>query len=89
MEKGHPAKAYFPDVYREFEDLHNMVKKMAYDHLSNSDSVNCQQPVEIKDAKVINYSVWNYNWLFVCLLYFRCLAFFIFSDKLSCTGKFI
>ncbi|XP_059706341.1 zinc finger protein 839 isoform X1 [Haemorhous mexicanus] len=52
VEKGHPAKAYFPDVYREFEDLHNMVKKMAYDHLSNSDSVNCQQPVEIKDAKV-------------------------------------
>ncbi|XP_062350686.1 zinc finger protein 839 [Cinclus cinclus] len=52
VEKGHPAKAYFPDVYREFEDLHNMVKKMAYDHLSNSDSVNCQQPIEIKDAKV-------------------------------------
>ncbi|XP_077036835.1 zinc finger protein 839 isoform X2 [Agelaius phoeniceus] len=52
VEKGHPAKAYFPDVYREFEDLHNMVKKMAYDHLSNSDSLNCQQPVEIKDAKV-------------------------------------
>ncbi|KAL2303972.1 hypothetical protein Nmel_009261 [Mimus melanotis] len=52
VEKGHPAKAYFPDVYREFEDLHNMVKKMAYDHLSNSDSVNFQQPVEIKDAKV-------------------------------------
>ncbi|XP_058685115.1 zinc finger protein 839 isoform X3 [Poecile atricapillus] len=52
VEKGYPAKAYFPDVYREFEDLHNMVKKMAYDHLSNSDSVHCQQPVEIKDAKV-------------------------------------
>ncbi|RLW10120.1 hypothetical protein DV515_00001950, partial [Chloebia gouldiae] len=52
VEKGHPAKAYFPDVYREFEDLHNMIKKMAYDHLSNSDSVNCQQPVEIKDPKV-------------------------------------
>ncbi|XP_075359723.1 zinc finger protein 839 isoform X2 [Mycteria americana] len=52
VEKGHPAKAYFPDVYREFEDLHNMVKKMAYDHLSNSDLLSCQQPVEIKDAKV-------------------------------------
>ncbi|XP_039922809.2 zinc finger protein 839 isoform X2 [Hirundo rustica] len=52
VEKGYPAKAYFADVYREFEDLHNMVKKMAYDHLSNSDSVNCQQPVEVKDAKV-------------------------------------
>ncbi|XP_074005714.1 zinc finger protein 839 [Numenius arquata] len=52
VEKGYPAKAYFPDVYREFEDLHNMVKKMAYDHLSNSDLLNCQQSVEIKDAKV-------------------------------------
>ncbi|KAM6073649.1 zinc finger protein 839 isoform 2-T2 [Chlamydotis macqueenii] len=52
VEKGCPAKAYFPDVYREFEDLHNMVKKMAYDHLSNSDLLSCQQPVEIKDAKV-------------------------------------
>uniref|UniRef100_A0A8C8E5K0 Zinc finger protein 839 n=1 Tax=Otus sunia TaxID=257818 RepID=A0A8C8E5K0_9STRI len=51
VEKGYPAKAYFPDVYREFEDLHNMVKKMAYDHLSNSDLLSCQQPVEIKDAK--------------------------------------
>ncbi|NWH75397.1 ZN839 protein, partial [Piaya cayana] len=52
VEKGDPAKAYFPDVYREFEVLHNMVKKMAYDHLSNSDLQSCQQPVEIKDAKV-------------------------------------
>ncbi|NWW93701.1 ZN839 protein, partial [Rhynochetos jubatus] len=52
VEKGYPAKAYFPDVYREFEDLHNRVKKMAYDHLSNSDLLSCQQPVEIKDAKV-------------------------------------
>ncbi|NWW52503.1 ZN839 protein, partial [Pedionomus torquatus] len=52
VEKGYPAKAYFPDVYREFEDLHNMVKKMAYDHLSNCDLLSCQQSVEIKDAKV-------------------------------------
>ncbi|NXG46958.1 ZN839 protein, partial [Psilopogon haemacephalus] len=52
VEKGYPSKAYFPDVYREFEDLHNMVKKMALDHLSNSDLLSSQQPVEIKDAKV-------------------------------------
>ncbi|NXJ65862.1 ZN839 protein, partial [Rostratula benghalensis] len=52
VEKGYPAKAYFPDVYREFEDLHNMVKKMAYDHLSNSDLLSRQQSVEIKDVKV-------------------------------------
>ncbi|KAM9557021.1 zinc finger protein 839 isoform 2-T3 [Guaruba guarouba] len=52
VEKGYPGKAYFPDVYKEFEDLHNMVKKMAYRHLSNSDLLSCQQPVEIRDAKV-------------------------------------
>ncbi|XP_042725124.1 zinc finger protein 839 isoform X1 [Lagopus leucura] len=52
VEKGCPAKAYFPNVYREFEELHNMVKKMAYDYLSNSDFLSCQQPIEIKDAKV-------------------------------------
>lgn len=52
VEKGCPAKAYFPDVYREFEELHNMVKKMAYDYLSNSDFLSCQQPIEIKDTKV-------------------------------------
>lgn len=38
-----------------------MVKKMAYDHLSNSDLLSCQQPVEIKDAKVIKESVWNWG----------------------------
>ncbi|XP_057253074.1 zinc finger protein 839 isoform X1 [Pezoporus wallicus] len=52
VEKGYPGKAYFPDVYKEFEDLHNMVKKMAYRHLSNSNLLSCQQPVEIRDAKV-------------------------------------
>ncbi|NWJ01536.1 ZN839 protein, partial [Crypturellus undulatus] len=52
VEKGHPARAYFPDVYREFEELHNMVKKMAYDYLSNADLLSCQEPVEIKDLKV-------------------------------------
>ncbi|XP_067151090.1 zinc finger protein 839 isoform X3 [Apteryx mantelli] len=52
VEKGYPTRAYFPDVYREFEELHNMVKKMAYDYLSNSDLLSCQEPVEIKDLKV-------------------------------------
>lgn len=88
MEKGYPAKAYFPDVYREFEDLHNMVKKMAYDHLRNSDSVNCQQPVEVKDAKVIKHSGTMIG-LFVCLIYFRCFGFLTFSDKVSHAGKLI
>ncbi|XP_068803177.1 zinc finger protein 839 isoform X2 [Struthio camelus] len=52
VEKGCPARAYFPDVYREFEELHNMVKKMAYDYLSNSDMLSGQESVEIKDPKV-------------------------------------
>ncbi|CAM5151934.1 unnamed protein product [Natator depressus] len=52
VEKGYPAKAFFPDVYREFEELHNMVKKMSQDHFSNSDFLSYQQPVEIKDPKV-------------------------------------
>ncbi|XP_044872297.1 zinc finger protein 839 [Mauremys mutica] len=52
VEKGYPAKAFFPDVYREFEELHNMVKKMSQEHFSNSDFLSYQQPVEIKDPKV-------------------------------------
>ncbi|XP_030414578.1 zinc finger protein 839 isoform X1 [Gopherus evgoodei] len=52
VEKGYPAKAFFPDVYREFEELHNMVKKMSQDHFSNSNFLSYQQPVEIKDPKV-------------------------------------
>ena len=75
-------------MYREFEDLHSMVKKMAYDHLSNSDLLSCQQPVEIKDAKVIKHSIWNCDF-FVCFIYFRCFAFLFFSDKLCHAGKVI
>uniref|UniRef100_A0A8D0GVN7 C2H2-type domain-containing protein n=1 Tax=Sphenodon punctatus TaxID=8508 RepID=A0A8D0GVN7_SPHPU len=53
VEKGCPAKAFFPDVYREFEELHNMVKKMSQDHFSNFDFLSCKEPVEIKIPKVI------------------------------------
>ncbi|XP_014427465.2 zinc finger protein 839 isoform X1 [Pelodiscus sinensis] len=52
VEKGSPGKAFFPEVYREFEELHNMVKKMSQDHFNNSDFLSYQQPVEIKDPKV-------------------------------------
>ncbi|XP_074852578.1 zinc finger protein 839 [Carettochelys insculpta] len=52
VEKGSPAKAFFPDVYREFEELHKMVKKMSQDHFSNSDFLGCHQSVEIKDPVV-------------------------------------
>uniref|UniRef100_A0A8C8SAR2 Zinc finger protein 839 n=1 Tax=Pelusios castaneus TaxID=367368 RepID=A0A8C8SAR2_9SAUR len=52
VEKGYPAKAFFPDVYREFEELHNMVKKMSQDHFNNFDFLSYQQPMEIKNPQV-------------------------------------
>ncbi|XP_067411133.1 zinc finger protein 839 [Emydura macquarii macquarii] len=52
VEKGYPTKAFFPDVYREFEELHNMVKKMSQDYFSNSDFLSYQQPMEIKNPQV-------------------------------------
>ncbi|XP_052342389.1 uncharacterized protein LOC118362709 isoform X2 [Oncorhynchus keta] len=35
VEKGRQPKAQFSDVYREFEQLHSQVKKMARDYISN------------------------------------------------------
>ncbi|XP_055719585.1 uncharacterized protein LOC129811888 isoform X1 [Salvelinus fontinalis] len=35
VEKGRQPKAQFSDVYREFEQLHSQVKKMAQDYISN------------------------------------------------------
>lgn len=52
-----------------------MVKKMAYDYLSNSDFLSCQQPIEIKDAKVTKCSPWNWDFFFCLFLDY----FFIFS----------
>lgn len=75
-------------MYREFEDLHNMVKKMAFDHLSNSDLLSCQQPVEIKDAKVINTLLGTVIFFGFLFIYFRCFDIF-FSDKLCHAGKVI
>lgn len=63
-------------MYREFEDLHNMVKKMAYDHLSNSDLLSCQQPVEIKDAKVMKHSIWNCDFFCFVLVILHALCFY-------------
>ncbi|XP_062325415.1 zinc finger protein 839 [Osmerus eperlanus] len=39
VEKGHPAKAHFPEVYGEFEQLHSQVKKMAQEYISNPQGV--------------------------------------------------
>lgn len=39
VEKGRPAKAHFPEMYREFEQLHSQVKKMAHEYISNPQGV--------------------------------------------------
>ncbi|XP_057587192.1 zinc finger protein 839 isoform X3 [Hippopotamus amphibius kiboko] len=51
VEKGHLSKPFFPAVYKEFEELHNMVKKMCQDYLSSSGPCS-QEPLEINDTKV-------------------------------------
>ncbi|XP_072126398.1 zinc finger protein 839 [Mobula birostris] len=53
VEKGHPARPQFQDVYREFEMLHKHVKKMAEEHLNNSIRLtNPQQPLQISSLQV-------------------------------------
>ncbi|XP_039220757.1 zinc finger protein 839 isoform X2 [Crotalus tigris] len=47
-EKKCRTKAVFPDVYREFEELHSMVKKMSQDYFNNSE---LKQQLEIKNHK--------------------------------------
>nr|XP_020649272.1 zinc finger protein 839 isoform X4 [Pogona vitticeps] len=49
VEKKCSAKAPFPDVYREFEELHGMVKRMCQDYFSNPE---LNEPMEIKNPKV-------------------------------------
>ncbi|XP_069346183.1 zinc finger protein 839 isoform X3 [Eulemur rufifrons] len=51
VEKGHLAKPFFPAVYKEFEELHKMVKKMCQDYLSTS-GLCSQEPLEINNNKV-------------------------------------
>ncbi|XP_043837258.1 zinc finger protein 839 [Dromiciops gliroides] len=51
VEKNHQAKPFFPDVYKEFEELHKMVKKMCQDYFSSS-VLSSQQPLEIKNNEV-------------------------------------
>ncbi|XP_032995259.1 zinc finger protein 839 isoform X2 [Lacerta agilis] len=47
--KKYPTKALFPEVYREFEELHTIVKKMCQDYLSTPELNN---PLAIKNPKV-------------------------------------
>uniref|UniRef100_A0A8D2D1F2 Zinc finger protein 839 n=1 Tax=Sciurus vulgaris TaxID=55149 RepID=A0A8D2D1F2_SCIVU len=51
VEKGHLAKPFFPAVYKEFEELHSMVKKMCQDYLGGSGPCS-QEPLEISNVKV-------------------------------------
>nr|XP_028562187.1 zinc finger protein 839 isoform X3 [Podarcis muralis] len=48
VEKNYPTKALFPEVYREFEELHTIVKKMCQDYLSTPELNN---PLAIKNPK--------------------------------------
>ncbi|XP_024614655.1 zinc finger protein 839 isoform X2 [Neophocaena asiaeorientalis asiaeorientalis] len=48
VEKGHLAKPFFPAVYKEFEELHKMVKKMCQDYLHSSGPCS----LEINNSKV-------------------------------------
>ncbi|XP_058147363.1 zinc finger protein 839 isoform X2 [Dasypus novemcinctus] len=51
VEKGHLARPFFPAVYKEFEELHEMVKQMCQDYLSSS-GPRPQEPLEISNSKV-------------------------------------
>ncbi|XP_077179852.1 zinc finger protein 839 isoform X2 [Paroedura picta] len=49
VKKEEPTKMLFPDVYREFEELHAMVMKMYQEYISNPE---IKEPLEIKNPKV-------------------------------------
>ncbi|KAL8168935.1 UNVERIFIED_CONTAM: hypothetical protein K2H54_025473 [Gekko kuhli] len=49
VKKDDPEKMLFPDVYREFEELHAMVMKMCQEYFSNPE---IKEPLEIKNPKV-------------------------------------
>uniref|UniRef100_A0A2K5HL15 C2H2-type domain-containing protein n=1 Tax=Colobus angolensis palliatus TaxID=336983 RepID=A0A2K5HL15_COLAP len=51
VEKDHLAKPFFPAIYKEFEELHKMVKKMCQDYLSSS-GLCSQETLEINNDKV-------------------------------------
>ncbi|KAM8783869.1 zinc finger protein 839 [Rhynchonycteris naso] len=51
VERVHQAKPFFPAVYKEFEELHKMVKKMCHDHLHSS-GLCSGEPLEISNSEV-------------------------------------
>uniref|UniRef100_A0A4W5N8J6 Zinc finger protein 839 n=1 Tax=Hucho hucho TaxID=62062 RepID=A0A4W5N8J6_9TELE len=50
VEKGRQPKTQFSDVYREFEQLHSQVKKMAQDYISNPQGVH--MALEVHNVEV-------------------------------------
>lgn len=56
VEEGRLAKPLFPAVYKEFEELHVMVKKLCQDYLGSC-SPSAQEPLEINDRKVTGLRV--------------------------------
>ncbi|MEE6493700.1 hypothetical protein FKM82_016921 [Ascaphus truei] len=51
VEQDHPDKPLFPQAYKEFEQLHTMVKILAHDYFSNV-VLSIEQSLEIKHSKV-------------------------------------
>ncbi|KAM6202694.1 zinc finger protein 839 [Rhynchocyon petersi] len=49
--QNHPGKPLFPAVYKEFEELHKMVKKMCQEYLRSSVPC-CLEPLEISNNEV-------------------------------------
>ncbi|XP_069049166.1 zinc finger protein 839 isoform X2 [Lepisosteus oculatus] len=52
VEKGRPSRPHFADVYREFEQLHSQVKKMAQEHFGSPLGPGPHTPLEIRDPEV-------------------------------------
>ncbi|KAG2457629.1 ZN839 protein, partial [Polypterus senegalus] len=52
VEKGCPSQAHFADVYRELEQLHTQVKKMAEEHFGSASSSSVLEHLEIRNPQV-------------------------------------
>ncbi|KAJ8333333.1 hypothetical protein SKAU_G00422290 [Synaphobranchus kaupii] len=52
VDKGHPSMPQFSDVYREFEQLHTQVKKMAQDHFSGPHGTGPHAVLDVRDPQV-------------------------------------
>lgn len=54
VEKSPRAKPFFPAVYKEFEELYGMVKRLCQDYLSSSGACP-QEPLEINNDEVMSH----------------------------------